>query len=81
MSRDVIGDDTKKLAAGLLPGEIMLLENLRFERGEEKNDPAFAKQLAALADLFVSDAFGTVHRAHASTEGVPTTCPPSPDFC
>ena len=70
MSRDVIGDDTKKLAAGLLPGEIMLLENLRFERGEEKNDPAFAKQLAALADLFVSDAFGTVHRAHASTEGV-----------
>lgn len=70
MSEDVIGADAKRLSAGLQPGEIMLLENLRFHKEEEKNDPAFAKALADMADIFVEDAFGTVHRAHASTEGV-----------
>ena len=70
MSGDVIGEDAHKLSASLQPGEIMLLENLRFEKGEEQNDPAFAKALAGLADIYVDDAFGSVHRAHASTEGV-----------
>ena len=70
IAKDVIGDDAKALAAALQPGEIMLLENLRFHKEEEKNDPAFAAALAGMADIFVSDAFGTVHRAHASTEGV-----------
>ncbi len=70
LSKDVVGDDSRSLAANLKPGEIMLLENLRYHKEEEKNDPAFAKKLAEMADIFVSDAFGTVHRAHASTEGV-----------
>jgi len=70
MAKDVIGPDATGLAAGLQPGEIMLLENTRFHKEEEKNEPEFAAKLAALADIFVSDAFGTVHRAHASTEGV-----------
>ena len=70
MAKDVIGDDAVKMAAELGSGEIMLLENLRYHKEEEKNDPEFAKKLAAMADIFVSDAFGTVHRAHASTEGV-----------
>ena len=70
MAKDVVGDDAKVLAAALQPGQIMLLENLRFQKEEEKNDPAFAKALAEMADIFVSDAFGTVHRAHASTVGV-----------
>src|SRR5207248_10666419 len=52
------------------PGEVLLLENLRFHAEEEKNDPAFAKQLAGLCDLYVNDAFGSAHRAHASTEGI-----------
>ncbi len=67
---DIIGEDAKSKAAALKSGEIMLLENLRFDPREEKNDPEFAKELASMADVFVSDAFGTVHRAHASTEGV-----------
>ncbi len=70
MSKDVIGEDAQRLSAALRPGEIMLLENLRFHKEEEKNDPAFAKALAGMADIFVDDAFGTAHRAHASTEGV-----------
>ena len=70
MAKDVIGADAKKLAAELKPGEIMLLENLRFHKEETDNDPAFAKELASMAEIYVSDAFGTVHRAHASTEGV-----------
>lgn len=65
-----VDTETKKLALSLSPGEIMLLENLRFDTREEKNDPEFASELAALADAFVQDAFGTVHRAHASTEAV-----------
>ena len=65
-----MGEDAKAKAAALRPGQILLLENTRFEKGETKNDPALAKALASLADLFVSDAFGAVHRAHASTAGV-----------
>lgn len=67
---DIIGDEAVSMAAALKPGEVMLLENLRFHKEEEKNDPGFAKKLASMADIYVSDAFGTVHRAHASTEGV-----------
>ena len=70
MAKDVIGEDAVRLAGELKPGEIMLLENTRFHPEEEKNDPEFAKNLAGMADIFVSDAFGSVHRAHASTEGV-----------
>ena len=72
---DTIGEDAKAKAAALQPGQIMLLENLRFAKGETKNDPAFAKALADMAELFVSDAFGTVHRAHASTAGVAAYLP------
>ena len=70
MAKDVVGPDAVKLAAELRPGEIMMIENTRFHEEEEANDHEFAKKLASLADLFVSDAFGSVHRAHASTEGV-----------
>jgi phosphoglycerate kinase len=66
----VVGDEVQKLASELAPGEIVLLENSRFEEGETKNDPALAEALAALADVYVNDAFGTAHRAHATTEGV-----------
>ena len=72
---DTIGEDAKAKAAALQPGQIMLLENLRFAKGETKNDPAFAKALADMAEIFVSDAFGTVHRAHASTAGVAAYLP------
>jgi phosphoglycerate kinase len=67
---DCIGPEVKKAVDAMKPGDILLLENLRFHAEEEKNDPAFAKQLASLGDVFVNDAFGTAHRAHASTEGV-----------
>ncbi|MNS60770.1 Phosphoglycerate kinase [compost metagenome] len=67
---DVIGPDAKAKAAALQNGQVLLLENVRFHKEEEKNDPAFAKELASLADMYVNDAFGTAHRAHASTEGV-----------
>ena len=69
-AKDIVGEDAKAKAAALKCGEVMLLENLRFDKREEKNDPEFAKELADMAELYVSDAFGTVHRAHASTEGV-----------
>ena len=72
---DIVGEDAKAKAAALQPGEILLLENLRFDPREEKNDPAFAKELADMAELYVSDAFGTVHRAHASTAGVAAYLP------
>ena len=72
---DTIGEDAQAKAAALQPGEILLLENLRFAKGETKNDPAFAKALADMAEIFVSDAFGTVHRAHASTAGVAAFLP------
>ena len=67
---DCIGEEAYQKAMALKDGEILLLENLRFHKEEEKNDPEFAKKLASLAELYVSDAFGTVHRAHASTVGV-----------
>ena len=72
---DIVGEDAKAKAAALQGGQIMLLENLRFDPREEKNDPSFAKELASLAELYVSDAFGTVHRAHASTAGVAAFLP------
>ncbi len=74
-AEDVIGSDAKTKAAALQSGQIMLLENTRFEPGEEKNDPTLSKELASLAELFVSDAFGSVHRAHASTVGVSAYLP------
>lgn len=67
---DIIGDEAHALAADLKPGEILVLENVRFFKAETKNDPAYAKALASMADIFVNDAFGTAHRAHASTAGV-----------
>ena len=67
---DTIGEEAKAKAAALQPGQVLLLENTRFNAGETKNDPAFAKELASLAEVYVSDAFGAVHRAHASTAGV-----------
>ena len=70
MAKDVVGADATAKAAALQPGQIMLLENTRFEKGETKNDPALAKAMADMAEVYVSDAFGTVHRAHASTAGV-----------
>ena len=75
LAEDVVGPDAKAKAAALQPGQIMLLQNTRFEKGETKNDPAFAKELADMAELFVSDAFGTVHRAHATTAGVTAYLP------
>jgi phosphoglycerate kinase len=66
----VVGDEVKKMAEELQPGEILLLENSRFEEGETNNDPALAEAFAGLADVYVNDAFGTAHRAHATTEGV-----------
>ncbi len=68
--RDCVGPEVEAAVAALQPGEVLLLENLRFHPEEEQNDPAFSRQLAALGDLYVDDAFGTAHRAHASTEGV-----------
>lgn len=70
MAKDVVGDDARALAAALKPGEVLLLENVRFHKEEEKNDPAYAKEIASMAELYVNDAFGTSHRAHASTAGV-----------
>lgn len=75
--RDCVGDEVEKETAALKNGDVVLLENVRFHAEEEKNDPAFAKKLAALADLYVNDAFGTAHRAHASTEGVTKFVPQS----
>ena len=72
---DVVGEDAQAKAAALQPGQILLLENTRFEKGETKNDPALAKAMASMADLYVSDAFGAVHRAHASTAGVAAYLP------
>ncbi len=67
---DCVGSDVEAQARALQPGQVLLLENLRFHKEEEKNDPEFARQLAALGEVYVNDAFGTAHRAHASTEGV-----------
>ena len=70
LSSDIIGEEAHRLADSLEDGQVMLLENVRFDAREEKNDPEFAKELASLAELYVNDAFGTAHRAHASTAGV-----------
>ena len=72
---DCVGPEVEAAAAALAPGEVLMLENVRFHSGEEDNDPAFARQLARLADVYVSDAFGTAHRAHASIIGVPQHLP------
>ncbi|XP_074581731.1 phosphoglycerate kinase, cytosolic [Curcuma longa] len=77
MANDCIGEEVEKLVAALPDGGVLLLENVRFYKEEEKNDPEFAKKLASLADLYVNDAFGTAHRAHASTEGVAKFLKPS----
>ncbi len=78
MAKDVIGPDAKAKAAALNDGDVMILENIRFHAEETKNDPAFAKELASMADIYVNDAFGTAHRAHASTAGaadyLPAVC-------
>lgn len=70
MAKDVIGEDATNKAANLKEGEIMLLENVRFHREETDNDPEFAKKLASMAEVYVNDAFGAAHRAHASTAGI-----------
>ncbi len=70
LAPDCIGPEVERLVQAMRPGDILLLENVRFHPEEEKNDPAFAKELASLADIYVNDAFGTAHRAHASTEGI-----------
>ncbi|GAB4485276.1 MAG: phosphoglycerate kinase [Anaerolineales bacterium] len=70
MAPDCVGPEVEKIAAALKPGDVVMLENTRFHKGEEKNDLELAKQMAALADVYVNDAFGSAHRAHASTEGI-----------
>ena len=75
MAADVVGEDARAKAAALRPGQILLLENTRFEKGETKNDPELAKAMASMAEVYVSDAFGAVHRAHASTAGVAAYLP------
>ena len=75
LAKDVVGENAKELAANLKSGEIMLLENVRFEAGEEKNDEELSKAFASLAEVFVNDAFGTAHRAHSSTTGVASYLP------
>ncbi len=75
LANDVIGDHAKSLVEGIKEGEVVLLENLRFHKAETKNDPEFAKALASFGDVYINDAFGTAHRAHASTEGVTNYLP------
>ena len=75
LASDVVGESAQALAAGLQDGEVMLLENVRFHKEEEKNDSEFSKKLASLAEIYVNDAFGTAHRAHASTAGVAAYLP------
>lgn len=75
MAKDVIGEDAKTKADNLKAGEIMLLENVRFHREETDNEPGFAKELASMAEIYVNDAFGAAHRAHASTEGIAAYLP------
>jgi len=70
LSEECVGDGVQKMAADLLPGQVLMLENVRFHAEEEANDEGFSRQLAALADVYINDAFGTAHRAHASTAGV-----------
>ena len=81
MAKDVIGPDAEAKVAALKSGEVLLLENIRFHEEEEKNDEAFAKKLGSFCDIYVNDAFGTAHRAHASTAGVAMFCPEKPAVC
>jgi phosphoglycerate kinase len=80
LAPDIVGDEAKRMAAALKPGDALLLENVRFDPGEEKNDPAFARNLAALGDVYVNDAFGAAHRAHASTAGITQYLPSAAGF-
>ena len=75
MATDVIGESAKELTSSVGEGEVVMLENVRFHKEEEKNDPEFAKKLASMAEIYVNDAFGTAHRAHASTAGVAAYLP------
>ena len=75
MAKDVIGEDAKTKAIDLKQGQIMLLENVRFHKEETENDPEFSKQLASMAEVYVTDAFGSAHRAHSSTTGVASYLP------
>ena len=75
MAPDCVGPETASMAAGLAPGQVLVLENLRFHSEEEGNDPSFSRQLASLADVYINDAFGAAHRAHASTAGVAELMP------
>ena len=77
MAKDVVGESAQSLAASLKDGEVMLLENTRFEKGETKNDPELSKKLASMADIFVNDAFGTAHRRTPPRPVLQITCPPS----
>lgn len=80
IATDVVGDAVEKQARALKPGDVLLLENVRYYKEETANDPEFSKKLAALGDVFVNDAFGTAHRAHASTEGVTKHLPSCAGF-
>ncbi len=75
LAKDVVGEDAKRLTENMKEGEIVLLENVRFHKEEEQNDPEFSKELASLAEIYVNDAFGTAHRAHSSTAGVANYLP------
>ena len=81
MAKDVVGEDAMAKAKALKSGEVMLLENVRFHEEEEKNNEEFAKKLASMADIYVNDAFGTAHRAHATTAGIAQYCPEMPAVC
>ena len=81
MAKDVVGEDAIAKAKALKPGEVLLLENVRFHEEEEKNNEEFAKKLASMADIYVNDAFGTAHRAHATTAGIAQYCPEMPAVC
>ncbi len=74
LAADTVGLDASAKSAALQPGQVLLLENVRFDKEETKNAPEHSKKLAALAEVFVNDAFGSAHRAHCSTTGVPTIC-------
>ena len=79
-SKEFVGEESRKMASSLLPGEVLLLENSRFNPGEEANDPDLAKELASYADIFINDAFGAAHRAHATTAGVANHLPSGAGF-